>query len=191
MEDLKSNLMQYLKTFLDSHYDALCDRIITANNNFSKRVDKLQIAVDIIQNDICNILKTQPIFSLNNSFAPNKQFVRNTGKITDTSCWTYPKNHTARTNVPKEQFSVPLQNRFAPLIDQTTQSIAKYQSECFNINFVNGDIFDAPADVSFVQCLSSDIHAGAGIAKLFGVRFGGIDYLKSQKRMLVHYNVTN
>jgi hypothetical protein len=181
MENLKSNLMQSLKTILDSHYDDLCDRIFTANNNFSKRLDKLQIAIDNIKNDICNKNKTLPIYSLSNSVVPNTQYIRNTEKITDTNSWTYPKYHTAKTTVPKEPFNVPLQNRFAPLIDHTT---AKYQSECFNIKFVNGDIFDAPADVSFVQCLSSDIHAGAGIAKQFRVRFGGIDYLKSQKRML-------
>jgi hypothetical protein len=66
MDNFKEYLVQSLKTELKSHYDDICDRIFTANNIFSKRLDELEENIYIILNQVernSNILK--PVFTLN------------------------------------------------------------------------------------------------------------------------------
>ena len=52
------------------------------------------------------------------------------------------------------------------------------------ITKIRGDLFSAPASASLAHCISADCKLGAGIAKIFGQRFGRVDQLKSMNVMV-------
>ncbi|KAF4528959.1 hypothetical protein B566_EDAN011264, partial [Ephemera danica] len=60
-----------------------------------------------------------------------------------------------------------------------------YHSDCYTINFIEGDIYDAPKEYCYVQCVSKDLHCGAGIAAQFKAKYGGIEYIKAQNKKML------
>ncbi|KAF4516749.1 hypothetical protein B566_EDAN008440, partial [Ephemera danica] len=87
----------------------------------------------------------------------------------------------------QEHYALPLQNKFEVLTipndnNNKTSTDSKYFSDCYNINFVDDNVINAPLEYSIAHCVSRDLHCGAGIAKELKIMFGGIDILKSQNR---------
>ncbi|XP_065177227.1 ADP-ribose glycohydrolase OARD1-like [Sycon ciliatum] len=45
---------------------------------------------------------------------------------------------------------------------------------------VKGDLFSSPATAALAHCISADVRMGAGIAKIFKAKFGGVSELQRQ-----------
>jgi hypothetical protein len=53
----------------------------------------------------------------------------------------------------------------------------------FVFNEIQGDLFNSSD--SLVHCVSRDLHMGKGIATVFKAKFGGVDELQSQRKLMV------
>ncbi|XP_037101485.1 ADP-ribose glycohydrolase OARD1 isoform X2 [Syngnathus acus] len=54
----------------------------------------------------------------------------------------------------------------------------------WRLNHVTGDLFSCPVDEAVAHCISEDCRMGAGIAVIFKRKFGGVEELKAQKKLM-------
>ncbi|XP_049610510.1 ADP-ribose glycohydrolase OARD1 isoform X1 [Syngnathus scovelli] len=54
----------------------------------------------------------------------------------------------------------------------------------WRLNHVTGDLFSCPVDEAVAHCISEDCRMGAGIAVIFKRKFGGVEEIKAQKKLV-------
>ncbi|KAF4529396.1 hypothetical protein B566_EDAN003488 [Ephemera danica] len=150
---------------------------VATNSSLTNRIDILEKSIENLK-----VQKATPV----------PTYIVNNDNITPPSVapkvnneWTVVSRGSAsNAKSPLKNFDLPLVNRYEPLTRQSedTRHNSLYHSDCYNINFIDGDIYEAPKEYSYVQCVSQDLHCGAGIAAQFKAKYGGIDYMKAQNK---------
>ncbi|KAF4532017.1 hypothetical protein B566_EDAN011864 [Ephemera danica] len=157
------------------HTDIL-KNIVATNRNLTTRIDILEKSIDKLK---APDTTTVPTHIVNNNFTPPPVAPGVNSE------WTVvTRRASSNVKSPLKNSNLPLVNRYEPLTKQSEdiRHSSSYHSDCYNINFIDGDIYEAPKEYSYVQCVSQDLHCGAGIAAQFKSKYGGIDYMKAQNK---------
>ncbi|KAF4529654.1 hypothetical protein B566_EDAN017399 [Ephemera danica] len=184
-----AEIVEVLYYQLNYVHSDICKKLAATNNIFETKINQLERSISKLNKGEPLSISPAKITVTPDSNKKNDNTTRSNKDPTVTKVnnrdgtWTLVTNG-ARIKSPLNNPEIPLSNRFVSLTSEHENNFhsTTYHSDCYNINFVEGDIYDAPRDYCYVQCVSEDLHCGAGIAAQFKAKYGGIEYMKAQNK---------